>query len=240
VVRHDLGGEQLRLRLPRLQRGGALVPVGDCTVLDTWDPTGLRATGSHDYVIDDVFVTDEDSYDPTAPPPRDEPLYRFPPLFLASHCGVPLGIARRAIDAVIDLGEGKAVSSSSFSAPSNLRDTVQAQEAVSLAEAQLGGARSLCFSAVGELWEAVVAARRVTRRQRAMYRVAMSWTHQISKDVVSLMYDTASTSSIPRGSTLDRQLRDITTACQHRVVHPRVYAPAGRLFFGMESGDPMI
>jgi Acyl-CoA dehydrogenase, C-terminal domain len=54
------------------------------------------------------------------------------------------------------------------------------------------------------------------------------------------MYDVASTSSIERGSPLDRHLRDIVTACQHRMVHTRVYGPAGRLILGMPSGDPTV
>jgi hypothetical protein len=54
------------------------------------------------------------------------------------------------------------------------------------------------------------------------------------------MYDIAATSSIFRGNPLDRLMRDILTACQHRMVHPKIYRPAGRMLLGMESGDPLV
>ena len=37
------------------------VPVTECEVLDTWDVVAMKATGSHDVVIDEVFVPDHRS-----------------------------------------------------------------------------------------------------------------------------------------------------------------------------------
>jgi indole-3-acetate monooxygenase len=54
------------------------------------------------------------------------------------------------------------------------------------------------------------------------------------------MYDLAATSAIPQSSLLDRQMRDVLTACQHRVVQQKMYRPCGRLLLGLESGDPLI
>src|SRR4051794_9163009 len=54
------------------------VPASAATVLDTWRSVGLRATGSHDFTLDDVVVPDEW----TLPMPvlgsaqHDGPLYR--------------------------------------------------------------------------------------------------------------------------------------------------------------------
>ena len=63
---------------------------------------------------------------------------------------------------------------------------------------------------------------------------------QTAKEVVSAPYDIASSSPIFRGSPLDRDLRDIATACQHYVVHLRMYRPAGRLLLGMDSDESMF
>ena len=35
-----------------------LAPAKDCQILDTWHTSGLRGTGSHDYVVDGLFVPD--------------------------------------------------------------------------------------------------------------------------------------------------------------------------------------
>jgi hypothetical protein len=35
-------------------------------------------------------------------------------------------------------------------------------------------------------------------------------------------------------------MRDILTACQHRVVHPKMYRPAGRLLLGLNADEPFF
>ena len=57
TVRDERGRPQLRT---------ILVEPSQVQVLDNWDTVGLRATGSSDYVIDEVFVPEEDSYNPAA------------------------------------------------------------------------------------------------------------------------------------------------------------------------------
>jgi len=54
------------------------------------------------------------------------------------------------------------------------------------------------------------------------------------------MYDTAATSAIFQTHPLERHMRDILTACQHRVVQAKMYRPAGRLLLGLEPGDPFF
>src|SRR5262249_26068725 len=52
-----LDGEQPRLLpdgTPELRR--IFIPSTECEILDTWHTTGLRGSGSHDYVVTDLFV----------------------------------------------------------------------------------------------------------------------------------------------------------------------------------------
>lgn len=67
----------------------------------------------------------------------------------------------------------------------------------------------------------------LSKRQRALYRIMLVAVHRTAKEVVSAMYDLEATSAIYRGNPLDRIMRDIVTACQHGVVHPKMYRPAG-------------
>ncbi|MGF1595699.1 MAG: acyl-CoA dehydrogenase family protein [Acidimicrobiales bacterium] len=234
------GGEQAHDERGRPRMRTVIVTPAQVEVVGNWDTGGLRATGSSDYVVDDVFVPEEDSYDPAGGAARSGPLYGFSPLFLAPHDGVPLGMARRAIDEVVALAEAKGVPAFGPREPPRLRDTVQVQEAVARAEVGLGGARALCYETVGDLWATLVAGRRPDARQRGLHRAAMTWAHEVGRDVVIAMFDVAATSAIQRNGVLERLHRDTATACQHRVVHTRVYAEAGRLLLGLRSGDPTL
>jgi indole-3-acetate monooxygenase len=65
----------------------------------------------------------------------------------------------------------------------------------------------------------------------------ITYSHQAAKEIVSKLYDTAATSAIFHSSPLDRCMRDIWTACQHRVVHLKMYRPAGRLLLGLNPEE---
>ena len=52
--------------------------------------------------------------------------------------------------------------------------------------------------------------------------------------------DSIATSAIFQTHPLERHMRDILTACQHRVVHAKMYRPAGRLLLGLDPGDPFF
>ena len=213
-----------------------LVPASKASIVDVWDTTGMRGTGSNDIVLDNVFVPFSDSTTMMEKPYTSGPLYAFPPLFLVSHAGVPLGIARNALDFVEELAEQKKVMPSG----QFMREDPTVQETIAWAEAHLGAARSYVYGTLDDLWETLCKGDKPSPRQRAAYRMMMTYSHQAAKQLISTLYDTAATSSIFRSSRLDRDLRDILTACQHRVVHLKMYRPAGRLLLGLDPEEPLF
>jgi alkylation response protein AidB-like acyl-CoA dehydrogenase len=236
------GDQVVRTASGRPEMRTAILRPSECTIIDTWHTTGLWGTGSNDYVVEDRFVADGDTWDPSGGMQRTEPLYRYPPMFLVPHAGVPLGIARAAIDTVLELAGNKEAypGAARTGRGPTLADEGQTQEAVAIAEATLGGSRAFTYATIEELWDLMQRGERVPPRQRALYRIMMTHSHQQAKAVVGSMYDVASTSSIFRGNPLERLMRDILTACQHRMIHPKIYRPAGRMLLGMESGDPLV
>ena len=91
-------------RTARRSRGSATCRQTRCEILDTWTTTGLRGSGSHDFTAEDVFVPIEQTFNTrTSPILRDGPLYAFPLMFVINGAGVPLGTARAAIDALVEL-----------------------------------------------------------------------------------------------------------------------------------------
>ena len=109
---------------PRLGADGTPVmrilffPAAACEILDTWHSIGLRGTGSHDYAVADLFVPAARSLSFREPPVEPGPLYAMPTigLFACALAAVPLGIARHAIDILVELAETKIRSLSGRSA----------------------------------------------------------------------------------------------------------------------------
>lgn len=95
------GGPDVRLML---------IPKADVQVIDTWSVVGLCGTGSHDMAVDRLLVPAGRSVSLfTDRPHLDGPLYAFPlfGLLALGICAVALGVARGAIDDLIELAAGK-------------------------------------------------------------------------------------------------------------------------------------
>ncbi len=234
-VVHENGEPRMHGRNPEFRV--LLVPRSKVTIVDVWDTTGMRGTGSNDFVVENVFVPFADTTTMLEQPHTPGPLYAFPPLFLVSHAGVPLGIARSALDFVEELSMRK---SSSMPHAKLMRDDPVVPETIAWAEAHLGAARSYVYSTLEDLWATLCAGGKPSPRERAQYRMMITYSHQAAREVITKLYDTAATSAIFRSGRLDRDFRDIMTACQHRVVHLKMYRPAGRLLLGLESEEPMF
>ncbi len=70
----DDAGSAAERRAPSI----VALPKGDLEILDTWHTLGLRGTGSHDAVADEVFVLRARVFSLFDGPLVDRPLYRFP------------------------------------------------------------------------------------------------------------------------------------------------------------------
>ena len=228
---------------PRLSKKGTpevlvcFMPTPECEIIDTWTTTGLRGTGSHDVEAKEVFVPTERTFNLARPvSQRQSPLYALPSLFLSNLPGVPLGIARSAIDTLIELVGHKPV----MFGTNMLREEAHIQAAVAQAEALLGSARSYLFDVMGDLWETLCAGDPLSPPQRARYRLGMTHLTNSCVQAVALMYRAGGGSSLYAAHPLDRHFRDIHTLNQHVVVSQKTYQSAGRMFLGLEPGEPFF
>lgn len=228
-------GEQPRLRaegMPEIRI--VFLPISDCEVIDTWSVSGLRGTGSHDVAVRNVFVPESRTFQfpPATPPTLAGPLYTFPvrSLIAASVAAVPLGIARAAIDALVELAQTK----TPFGSRGALRDRVAVRVQVAEAEALVVSARSLLYAAMQEAWSAVCAGERVSLHQRAQIQIAAVNASLSAVRAVDLMYNAGGTSSIYMGNTLDRAFRDVHVAAQHFMLSPVRLETAGQVLLGLK------
>jgi alkylation response protein AidB-like acyl-CoA dehydrogenase len=215
-----------------------LFPRADVEVFDIWHVGGLRATGSNDFQVTELFVPEQHTIplvDFQPPPRRPGPLYAVPmtSTFVSCIATVALGIARAAIAAVIEIGAEKKTAGSS----TVLRDKPLAQAELARAEATLGAGRAYLFDELGTMWEDAVAGRPISLRARAAVRLAACHATQCAIQAVDLMYQTAGGAALFQSGRLERCLRDVHAAGQHVAVNMQAnLEPVGRVLFGLPSG----
>jgi indole-3-acetate monooxygenase len=214
------------------------LPTEQLQILDTWHTLGLRGTGSHDTVADEVFVPSERVVSIFDGPVIDRPLYRFPPFgfFAACITAAAMGNARAAIDNFVDLaGTKKGVAASRTLAE---RSTIQG--AVAAAESALEAARAGYYQAIDAAWQASLMEAPVPLEARNRVRLAATHGVRTSADVVRTMYDLAGGSAIYDGAPLQRRFRDAFTATAHFQVNEASRELPGRILLGQASETAML
>jgi alkylation response protein AidB-like acyl-CoA dehydrogenase len=214
-----------------------VVPASDAQIIDTWTSTGLRGSGSHDYMWEEIFVPQEYSFWPVTDAPfAGGPLFRFVGIFLSAAAAIATGIARSAVDALVDLAGSKVPSRSTML----LRERPTVQEQVARAVALVESARALAWQATSEVWETVQAGKVVTTRQRALFRLAITNAVGSAVEAVDLMYSAGGGTSVFASSRLDRAFRDVHTLAQHAALGHLTLQPAGRMLLGLEPDAPLF
>jgi alkylation response protein AidB-like acyl-CoA dehydrogenase len=235
-VIHDDGG-------PRRGPDGALdmrlmlFPTSAVEILDTWRVGGLRGTGSHDFQVSDLFVPDDHAIVAfTAKPVRPGTLYAAPfiTVFAMALASVPLGIARAAIEAFIELAEGK----TPIGGSARLRDKASAQADLGKAEALLSSARAFLVEQLHGVWDTVAKGDMPSLPQRATARLAAAQAAAASAQAVDLVYNAAGGTAIYEHNLLERCFRDVHATTQHVGISSANFELSGRVLLGLDPGTP--
>ena len=141
---------------------------------------------------------------------------------------VPLGIARHAIDILVELAGTKVATRSRQS----LREDVTMQAYLGRAEALLRSGRAFLYDALSEVWRVVSAGQTLSTAERAMLWLASTHAANTAKEATDLMFSAGGSASPYTANGLERCVRDIQAAAQHVTVAPANYQMAGQAFLG--------
>jgi alkylation response protein AidB-like acyl-CoA dehydrogenase len=172
-------------------------------------------------VATDLFVPAEHTFSFQQPPRRSESLYVLPGMFMSNMTGVPLGIARAALDHVTGLGPEKLM----VPGMHLMRAEQRVQAAMAQAAAMVGSARAYMVDTLGDLWRTLCAGDQLSQRQRVTYRLAVLHAFRASRDAVQIMFDTMGGSAFYTCGPLERHLRDVQTASHHLTTQLKTYEP---------------
>ena len=166
------------------------------------------------------------------------PLYAFPQFGLLAMgiAAVSLGLARAAIDELVDLAGSKTPSGSGRS----LANRASTQADVSSAEALVRSVRSFFYETVESAYEAAKVEGRLSVESRRDVRLATTHAVRECAKAVDLMYHLGGGTSVYRRSPLQRIFRDVHVATQHMMVAPAILELTGRLFLGLETDTSLL
>lgn len=220
-----------------------LLPAHEAVVHDTWHTLGLRATGSSDIEFRDVIVPEHMTFrieradDPRSPFHQGS-LYRIP---LSGGIGTPiaavaLGIARTAIDAVVEMSRLKVP----VGRTAPMRDQPVLQSEVARAEAEVRSASAWLNAMADQVTVLVESAAAVPLEVRRNLLLATVHAVQASASAVDRMHQAAGGSAIYQKSPIEKAFRDMHTLTAHRRSAPLQFEVAGKVLLGGEPGDASL
>ena len=226
---------------PRTGPGGApdvrftAFPAAEARIVENWNTMGMRGTGSHDVVLEDVFVPSARAV-PFAPletpgPDYGGPLYSMTIWPAVAALAPPaLGIARAALDEFVEMAGKKTPAYTGTS----LRERPVVQAQVAQAEAELGAGRAYLYETFAAAWDDVTHQRPITMGRKADMQRASTHAVLAAARAVDLLHAALGATGIRQEYTFERHFRDVHVITQHAFISASRYESVGQIMLGLD------
>jgi len=212
-----------------------ILPVSESRLTGNWDVMGLRATGSVDYTIDNVFVPEEYTHMQTA----SEPIHGGSIFTLAiygisciGHTGFALGVGRRMLD------ELRSLAAAEGGRPQTLpvRGGGEAfLEKFGEAEAKLRMSRAFAYENWAAIEEVLARGDRPSTRQITLARLGLNYATTAVAEVCAFAYHYGGGIAL-RDGVMQRCFRDMNAGTQHASVSFGILRECARELLGLAEG----
>jgi indole-3-acetate monooxygenase len=206
---------------------------------DNWHVSGLKGTGSSDFSVTDLFVPEAFTFDMRSwEPKRGGPFYQFgiPGILVNELAGFALGVARRALDSIIEVARTKG---RGYGKQTVLADRAVFQRAIGEGDLRLRAARALAIEVLGKAWDTVCAGKKPTPELQIELRSMTTLVTDVALDTVERAFRYGGGSAIHLNGILQRCLRDMQAEAQHLLVSDITYEMHGQCLLGVSGVDPM-
>jgi alkylation response protein AidB-like acyl-CoA dehydrogenase len=203
---------------------------------DSWDVLGLRATGSIDYTMRDVFVPEQFTHFGLAQEsPRGGTFYKLGIIQIAliCHSGWALGTGRRILDELAGMAQKKA------GRAGQIAESDAFQMGYADVEAKFRAARAFVFESWKDAWATLEAGEQLSTRQSTLLRVALSHVTWTVNEVSEFAYRNGGTTAL-RAGTMQRLFRDVHAGTQHITSAPGVIKAAGKELAGLAPDSQWV
>ncbi|MDM1757419.1 MULTISPECIES: acyl-CoA dehydrogenase family protein [unclassified Acinetobacter] len=214
--------------LPRM----AVMPAKKVKVDMTWDTVGLKGTGSHDLVVDNVLVTKAWTFIRGEPSKLPEPFFKYPSLSLATQVltVVGIGVAAAALEEFKLLAPGK----SSITGGAEIANRPVTQYEFAQSEAEFKAARTWFYQAMDIVWQEILAGNQPTEQQISDMRLSCTHAARVAARVARKMQMLAGMTAIYSNNIFSRFVNDTNVVTQHAFMGDATLLNAGSISFGLK------
>ncbi len=213
--------------LPRM----AVLPAHKAKIEMTWDTVGLKGTGSHDLVVENVSVPEAWTFVRGEPSKLTEPFFKYPSLSLATQVltVVGIGVAAAALDEFKKLAPGKA----SITGGAEIANRPVTQYEFSQAQAEFLAARNWFYQTMDVVWNEILAGRQPAAQQISDMRLSCTHAARVSARVARKMQMLAGMTAIYTNNPFSRFVNDTNVVTQHAFMGDNTLQNAGAMSFGL-------
>ncbi|MEG0341661.1 MAG: acyl-CoA dehydrogenase family protein [Acinetobacter sp.] len=214
--------------LPRM----AVMPAKKAKIEMTWDTVGLKGTGSHDLVVEDVLVAKDWTFVRGEPSKLPEPFFKYPSLSLATQVltVVGIGVAAAALEEFQKLAPGK----SSITGGAEIASRPVTQYEFAQAEGEFKAARVWFYDTMQIVWNEVIAGRTPAPEQISDMRLSCTHVARVCARVTRKMQMLAGMTAIYTHNPFSRFVNDTNVVTQHAFMGDATLQNAGLVSFGMK------
>ena len=217
----------------------ATMRTSDVKIHDNWRVMGLRGTGSCDFSVEDLFVPASFAYDVSLTEPlRGGAIYRLgrPGFVTNEHSAFALGVARRALNAALEVGQSK---TRGYTSVNPLARRPAFQRMLSEADLRLRATRLLNVEVLEEASRAVNEGHPPLPLLQTEMRSLCSYTTDVAVDIVTQAFRFSGGAALFDDSILQRCLRDINAGAQHQMVSDAAYENHGQFMLNLPDARVM-
>lgn len=219
-----------------------MVPISDYEIVDNWDVVGLQGTGSHDVVIDDVFVPEHRTHkvidgfhcDNPGNAVNNAPLFRMPfmQVFVRAVCTATLGACEGALEHFLDIVQTRQAG------PVAMRNDPVAKRLAAEVKSEIEQMKLVMVKNFDDMMDCTRAGEAIAIEDRARYRYDSAIVADRCLDLSGRMLKAAGSGGIRNGSELLAKHLDILASQAHVANHSIPFATnMGGVMLGQESTD---
>lgn len=213
--------------LPRM----AVMSASQVQVEMTWDTVGLKGTGSHDLVVNNVLVQEDWTFVRGSASTLPEPFFKYPSLSFATQVltVVGIGVAHAALEEFKALAPGK----SSITGGAEIANRPVTQYAFAQADAEFQAAKSWFYQTMDAAWDSIQKGQTPTAEKIKEMRLSCTHAARVAAEVTRKIQMLAGMTAIYSNNPFSRFVNDCNVVTQHAFMGDATLLNAGAMSFGL-------